>query len=198
MVNVLKKYWIFLLIIVVMTNAVGYILITRDQPDMSTSTIETNTEKKEIEQEIEEIEELTFSYEGVEPIGNGNGNQIHLIHEHYNEVLTYGQWKAFENSSYSKWESETEYSKRIMMTIDDILEQVEDENLKTDLNHAKSLINIAVLHKDANALLYLHRIFHDLDIKHNRYSEKLWGYSYYKNKGNKVERVQSLIKKYEN
>jgi hypothetical protein len=196
MVKLSKKYWFLYIIGGVISIAVIYILFNinfNDSSSISLSSKETDTTEPNTANTKEDSIQLI--YDNIDPISGDPGRQIHQIHEHYNKLLTYGNWKSFEAEDYSGWETEIEVAKQTLSTIDVMLMQVEDDALINDLNNAKELIHGSMISKNTTGLLYLHRIFHDLDIKYNNYAEKLWGYSHYKDIGRNTNKVDRLIKK---
>lgn len=173
-----------------------YLLLTfetKGSPIAVPQSVETDGKTEQIEdKQINELE-----HKEVAPYSGDVGSQINTIHEHYNDVLTYKRWRSFEDEHYRGWESEAEIAKQILSTIEDMNTKVDDKGLRTDLMNAKKLINISIVYRDTTAMLYLHRIFHDLDVKYNNYDEKLWGYSYYGHEGGNVQKVEKHMDLFE-
>ncbi|MFC4322097.1 hypothetical protein [Litchfieldia salsa] len=197
--NFAKKYWMLYVIGGIISVIVIYIIININYNDSTLPTLSQtqieNVEKKDEAKATTKESNIQLTYDEVEPIKGNLGSQIHQIHEHYNEILTYGNWRLFEDEDYSGWETEAINAKQILSTIDVMLKETEDEALIRDLNNAKELIEASILSKNSTGLLYMHRIFHDLDIKYNNYSEKLWGYSHFKDSGRNADKVEALLKK---
>lgn len=92
-----------------------------------------------------------------------NGHEfISKIHNFYEETLTYGR---IQTASY---EEQKKMAESIIETINRF-EEVDSEELKTDLTAIKALAERVSKSDDREAMRKLHRYFHDLDIYLNGY-----------------------------
>lgn len=103
-------------------------------------------------------------------------------HEYFNELVCYGRIDTFKPSwkTSDRIESVKEYDEawwsftgtgggfkgdypELMLKLDKLLPSIKDEALKEDLENAKDLLTYAKKGRSADALVQLHRLFHDLD-----------------------------------
>ncbi|MCA1030804.1 hypothetical protein LCL95_07220 [Bacillus timonensis] len=179
-----KRNWLFFIGI----GAVCIVLL------MAIHNLENKNEAENgLEREVERVKN------GVETSATYNqsvGEKIHNIHEYYNDILTFKKWESYTDPSYSGWKSEKKMAEGIIKSIDTMLKDSNSSNLHSDLNNAKKLIQIAISNHDPTALIYLHRIFHDLDILYNGYREELWGFTHYQSNGKGVRTVEKHINMY--
>ncbi|WP_164669905.1 hypothetical protein [Virgibacillus doumboii] len=96
-------------------------------------------------------------------------NQIFIskTHDFYNKTLGY------KNDKSINVEKQTSKVKNIISKI----ESLQTEAI--DFKRASALAQIYLKNNDKKALIYLHRIFHDLDIAINGFeAKKVWGFTY--------------------
>ncbi|MCQ6264600.1 hypothetical protein M1K46_02820 [Fictibacillus sp. WQ 8-8] len=115
--------------------------------------------------------------EQVEASGTGQASAesystiISSYHQYYNRTL------CFDADNHINWNDQQEHARQLVSRIETL--QVKNENVERDLQNAKHLAQDVAASKDRTALLYLHRIFHDLDKAVNHYKQKdSFGYTY--------------------
>lgn len=120
-----------------------------------------------IEEAAEEIDLSESNHQASVTIENDFTSIEDLIsnyHDYYNNTLGWGKYKAVEKNV------QLENANQLL----EELNQLEYENKveKKDITHISQLAEIYIQTEEANALLYLHRIFHDLDKAVNDYKHK--------------------------
>ncbi|WHY87582.1 hypothetical protein QNH39_07070 [Neobacillus novalis] len=92
------------------------------------------------------------------------GKYISSNHEYWNDALCWGRSEKF---SFAVFQNQyNEYQNNLTQ----IINGVENQDLKVDFLNAKELLEIANEKKDVKFLIRVHRIFHDLDVKYNGYA----------------------------
>ncbi|MGM8366716.1 hypothetical protein ACLIBG_14770 [Virgibacillus sp. W0181] len=137
--------------------------------DQSQST--NNVEKGEVEQMSTEMNELVQQTR--ETVGEEYKDTVAFIsdmHDFYNKTTGYGAINSLD------WEEQKEQAEYVGGFIDETLPVIENKRLKTDLETIQKLAQSARNEKDAELIRDLHRMFHDLDIALNKYSnyDKIW------------------------
>jgi hypothetical protein len=143
-------------------------------------TFETNDDKQNIDKSLAAAEKYNEEI----------GQLISYYHDHYNEKTGWGRINSFDWGEFEKNRDE------LIKQLDTFIPQIDDPSLKTDFIRIKSLIVIASQNKDTTAVRYIHRIFHDLDIKYNGYDASDFGVSEY-GEGDHQNQVSTYIKKHE-
>ena len=92
------------------------------------------------------------------------GEYISNNHDYWNDELCWGRSESFSFVDYQKYYSE------YIEDLNKIINAVNDKDLKVDFIHAHDLLKNAHETKDIDFLIDVHRVFHDLDVKYNRYS----------------------------
>ncbi|MDN4524222.1 hypothetical protein [Fictibacillus fluitans] len=115
---------------------------------------------------------VTEEVEATEPGGNLPYNTlIASTHEYYNKTLCN---HMDENIN---WPLQQTHALELVNEINSVA--VKNEKIKKDFQNARDLAEQVSAKKDKTALLYLHRIFHDLDKAVNHYKQKdEFGYTY--------------------
>ncbi|HWO76446.1 MAG TPA: hypothetical protein VNM69_11210 [Bacillus sp. (in: firmicutes)] len=105
---------------------------------------------------------------------------ISRTHDFWNRKLGWGRYKAYDfNEFHRNYEMYTG-------ELNQMIEVSEDEYLKHDLTQAKEYLEDAKTDEDIQSLIYVHRIFHELDVFYNGYdSEQYWGISEYAKNNNR-------------
>lgn len=92
-------------------------------------------------------------------------------HKYYNKTL------CFHADTNIDWPAQEAHARQLISSIKTL--QVKDEKIANDLNNVKGLAQKVLEKNDKTSLLYLHRIFHDLDKSVNHYHQKdSFGYTY--------------------
>lgn len=99
------------------------------------------------------------------------GEFVSDMHDFYNETTGYGGISSLD------WDRQTEKAAYSRSVIDELLPEVSNEALKTDLQYIKNLALQAEKERNSDQVRKLHRMFHDLDIALNDYDgyDKIWG-----------------------
>ncbi|WP_078553462.1 hypothetical protein [Bacillus alkalicellulosilyticus] len=135
----------------------------------------------------------TTTDEGI-PVKNTESSSVQIFiseqHRIWNQLLGWGGWK---NPNFSSFKAKLgNYDE----DFEEFFSIVKDESIKTDIEHALILLDIAFESEDVTALLYTHRIFHDLDIAYNGYSYKgFGGYSAFSSSG--ASKVENYISNFQ-
>ena len=92
------------------------------------------------------------------------GKYISSNHEYWNDALCWGRSEKF---SFAVFQNQyNEYQNNLT----EIINGVDDPDLKADFLNAQELLESANEKKDVKFLIRVHRIFHDLDVKYNGYA----------------------------
>ncbi|MEO2223195.1 hypothetical protein [Priestia megaterium] len=115
---------------------------------------------------------------------------IHSGHTIFNGAICYGKDAGFDFEGEWAEEMQTYKSK-----VEEQLPDIKDEKLQDDLKNVILLIDIGLNEKDITALIYAHRVLHDLDIVVDGYSDskEIFAYSTFLN-GEHKDSVTSLLK----
>ncbi|WP_254610019.1 MULTISPECIES: hypothetical protein [unclassified Bacillus (in: firmicutes)] len=117
----------------------------------------TNVEKTETMKEVDKSKDI--------------GMKIRETHSDLNRMTGWERYENLEKVDALAWEENKEGFKLIDVTLKEAV-SLTTGNLKEDLERARKLLDISVQNHDTTALLYVHRILHDLDIGQNRLKEK--------------------------
>ncbi|WP_042224336.1 hypothetical protein [Oceanobacillus manasiensis] len=126
------------------------------------------TEGQEVDaetaKEIEEIQETVGAQH------SELGEFIAETHDFYNDKTGYG------NINSLNWKEQAEMAEIITETIEDQIDTVQSDALKTDLNTIHEIAADSIENGNTDQVRLLHRYFHDLDIALNHYngSDKIW------------------------
>ncbi|MDM5340197.1 hypothetical protein QUF84_23635 [Fictibacillus enclensis] len=115
---------------------------------------------------------VTEEVEATEPGGEvPYSTLIDSTHQYYNKTLCYDKDETIN------WADQQTHAIELVNEIRSVT--VKSETVKKDFQNARELAEIVSKEKDKTALLYLHRIFHDLDKAVNHYKQKDdFGYTY--------------------
>jgi hypothetical protein len=156
----------------------------------SIKTSEVNESMKTTNESVVDISEKSteLDLKGFDNLGKLISN----YHDFYNETL------GWENDSSINEEKQLERAEALINGLDDFGSQ--DHVDKKDIKNAEQLATIYIDTEETDALLYLHRIFHDLDKAVNRYKHKdSFGATYTYGKkglfGNQLDNIKDYIKK---
>ncbi|MBJ8027873.1 hypothetical protein [Bacillus cereus group sp. N21] len=118
------------------------------------------TDKKEMNAEkTEQIEEVDKSKD--------IGMKIRETHSDLNTITGWERYENLEKTDAPDWEVNEWGFKLIDTTLKEAASLTKG-NLKEDLDRARKLLHISIQNHDTTALVYVHRILHDLDIGQNR------------------------------
>ena len=129
---------------------------------------EEEAQAEQISDEMNELVERTR--ETVGKTYKNVGEFVSEKHAFYNDTTGYGAINSLN------WEDQFQQAKNVEEKINDLLQTVENEPLKKDLSKIQQLAQRVQKEKDATIIRDLHRMFHDLDIALNDYSQydKIW------------------------
>ncbi|MBY0600158.1 hypothetical protein [Bacillus bingmayongensis] len=117
------------------------------------------TDKKEMKAEqTEPIKEVDKSKD--------IGMKIRATHSDLNNITGWEKYEKFEQADAPAWEENKWGFKLIDTTLKEAAALCKGD-LKEDLERARKLLDISVQNHDTTALVYVHRILHDLDIGQN-------------------------------
>ncbi|MCI0764794.1 hypothetical protein [Bacillus sp. TL12] len=118
---------------------------------------ETNVKKTETVKKVDKSKDI--------------GMKIREIHSDLNTITGWERYEDFEKMGAPAWGKNESGFKLIDTTLKETVSLCKGD-LKEDLERARKLLDISVQNHDTTALLYVHRILHDLDIEQNRLKEK--------------------------
>lgn len=102
------------------------------------------------------------------PPASKEGADIARTHDILNNLTGWLNYQQFKNPNSPAWEDKKSELESILTYFEKILSNVdENSDLHDDLDLANKLMKLAIDQKDMKALLYTHRIMHDLDNKIN-------------------------------
>ncbi|PEE35590.1 hypothetical protein COL91_15240 [Bacillus pseudomycoides] len=117
------------------------------------------TDKKEMHAEkTEQIEEVDKSKD--------IGMKIREMHSDLNTITGWERYENLEKIDAPAWQ-ENEWGFKLIDTTLKEAASLTKGNLKEDLDRARKLLHISIQNHDTTALVYVHRILHDLDIGQN-------------------------------
>lgn len=121
------------------------------------------------------------------------------MHHTLNQIIGYGKEAKFQNPDDQSWKG-IEYTLHDMKErTKDLIDRFEKENmsLKNDLTNFTAVVGYAAEEREVKALLYSHRIMHDLDVGYNNYREETFGVTNFtgKTNPNNEHELQKLLKK---
>ncbi len=116
-------------------------MVTEEQQVITTSNVVITENDEELQ-----IEETTSVKK-----------EISRLHSLLNQTVGWNGYRTFN------WESGEDSIATMQQKVDVIKANTEDVNLKQDMAHMMASIMIGVENKDADGLIYAHRIIHDLD-----------------------------------
>ncbi|WP_174616019.1 hypothetical protein [Virgibacillus ihumii] len=98
------------------------------------------------------------------------GTFVSKTHDFYNDTTGYGDIASLD------WDQQQKRAEQILASLKNLLPEVNQKALKSDLKHIRGLANEIKSHEDTEKVRYLHRMFHDLDIALNNYKayDKIW------------------------
>ncbi|WP_243521200.1 hypothetical protein [Bacillus pseudomycoides] len=118
---------------------------------------ETNVEKTETMKEVDKSKDI--------------GMKIREMHSDLNTITGWERYENLEKTDAPAWQ-ENEWGFKLIDTTLKEAASLTKGNLKEDLDQARKLLHISTQNHDTTALIYVHRILHDLDIGQNRLKEK--------------------------
>lgn len=98
------------------------------------------------------------------------GEFVSNSHDFYNDTTGYGDIESLD------WDKQQERAGKILTSLDELLPNVKDKDLRSDLQRIQELAAKVKDNNDKEKVRYLHRIFHDLDIALNNYKayDRIW------------------------
>ncbi|MDQ0340715.1 hypothetical protein J2S00_003541 [Caldalkalibacillus uzonensis] len=109
-------------------------------------------------------------------------DRIAQLHQRYNQLVGWGEYQRFNHPD--NWDNVS-----FQADIEE-LEQLSEMSagvLQQDFENMARLVAYAVHEKDVEALLYAHRVIHDLDVIINGYDEQIFGYTHTGHDSDKVD-----------
>lgn len=139
------------------------------------------------------VTNVKFEAEKIPPITKSGGD-IARTHDILNNLTGWGNYQQFKNPNSPTWQDKKGEFETILTYYDKLLSKT-DENSKLydDLTLANKLLKLAVDKKDVKALLYTHRIMHDLDNKLNYKQGKIVVFNSAKAGNGNAEKVDNYI-----
>ncbi|RBW69973.1 hypothetical protein [Bacillus taeanensis] len=137
---------------------------------------------KEVKEQAAKLSTNTSTKENAHgySVGEVKG-KISVIHDYLNTKLCWGRYQAFDKGSKNWGEIEPTVN-RFIENLDEMIAATEgNEKLQADLMVARQAFTYALENEDKITLVYLHRIFHDLDGEINDETLDKFGYASYAN-----------------
>lgn len=126
------------------------------------SVVEKNKRKSEISEMDDSHKPAAFNEAPAKDEYKSVGGFIAHYHDWYNETLGWGRIEKL------KWQDQQKTAEVILHMLENI--QTDNDRLNKDLKAIQSYASrIAAQEKNEDALIKLHRYFHDLDIEYNGY-----------------------------
>ncbi|WP_156816881.1 hypothetical protein [Salsuginibacillus kocurii] len=123
------------------------------------------------------------------------------VHRIWNDITGFAGHKEFLEEDSEAWEETESEMYQTFEIIEEAVETVNDyghDNLQHDLENFIDVASLATKERDHEALLYSHRIIHDLDVVHNNYEATYYETTNSGYTGVKYERVEELVKEHKN
>jgi len=178
-----KRYWgllTFSLCLVIAASVWAIAAVKTEQTSQIGNTgkgqaILTSQGEKLVEKQIEIASEPFTSH----------SEFIQKGHQFYNDTAGWGRIEALN------WEDQRKFARLLLTSLNEIGEK---DSLQKDLTHIQSLATFIIENnKEKEHVLFLHRIFHDLDIDVNQYEhEDYFDVTQY-GEGNKMKEVVKHI-----
>ncbi|WP_026689741.1 hypothetical protein [Alteribacter aurantiacus] len=112
---------------------------------------------------------------------------IRNYHSEYNRLV------GHDNINQLNWSRTRDVNNNILNEIKNIKESVQTDRMKHDLRRIKAGIYAKREIRETDVVRDLHRLFHDLDIHYNNYSESTFGATLYGGTGRGVERINEKL-----
>ncbi|PEC46375.1 hypothetical protein [Bacillus sp. AFS096315] len=97
-----------------------------------------------------------------------------FIHKKHRLLNSFTGWGKIDDLSWSNYEEmQFDFGDELKGHVSN------NQDMKKDFKTLIQLNDIALRKNDKNAVLYMHRILHDLDVKYNNYHSTAFGYSSY-------------------
>ncbi|KQL38771.1 hypothetical protein AN960_12385 [Bacillus sp. FJAT-25509] len=136
---------------------------------------------------------LKFDAEKIPSITK-SGADIARTHDILNNLTGWLNYQQFQNPKSSAWEDKKDDLNAVSTYFEKLLSKTDkNSDLYDDLNLANELMKLANDKKDVKALLYTHRIMHDLDNKLNYNQGKIVVFNSAKAGNGNAERVDNYI-----
>lgn len=173
------------------------VTITDKNKEDSKKTSSTSVQNNENEEEVNSDEQDTDIHQDDKDDPNKNENkELAEFIAHYHGVLN-------DITSYNRYENiDWMYMQSVVEELTDGINQIlsnEDTypaSMKIDLERVVLLGEISVNDQDSIAVVYIHRILHDLDVEYNGYIYSKYGFSNYDSGGENQQTVVKHIEKY--
>ncbi|WP_176545203.1 hypothetical protein [Bacillus sp. AFS041924] len=128
------------------------------------------------------------------PPASKEGKDIAATHDILNNLTGWLNYQQFKNPNSSAWEDEKDELTAVSTYFEKLFSKVDKNgDLYDDLDLANKLMNLAIDKKDVKALLYTHRIMHDLDNKLNYSQGKIVVFNSAKAGNGNAERIDNYI-----
>ncbi|KAA9021808.1 hypothetical protein [Niallia endozanthoxylica] len=174
-----KRYWVlFTFCLCLVVAASVWVIAIKTEPfgnQVKGQAVLASQGEKMIENQVEIASEPFVSH----------SEFIQKGHQFYNDTTGWGRIEALN------WEDQQKFAQLLLISLNEIGEK---ESLQKDLIHIQSLATFIVENnKEKEHILFLHRIFHDLDIDVNQYEhEDYFDITKY-GEGNKMKEVVKHI-----
>jgi hypothetical protein len=118
---------------------------------------------------------------------------IHTTHESFNDFLNYGKADKYTEGDWKQlrtWFQEQEVG------LKNIYEKAENKKIKQDLKRSYDITKAGIDTGNIQYVVMGHRVYHDLDILVNGYSQEtnIWGYTEFGN-GDHVKELEAELHK---
>ena len=129
--------------------------------------------------------EMLEDFEGEKIVEEGNDEKeqeiaelINETHQTLNLLTGYGSINRFSNSNEGSW---VEAMTRLQQPLEEFEANLSyvTEAIYDDLKNFILVTRVALYERNEEAMLYSHRIIHDLDVAYNGYNEKIFGVTTY-------------------
>ena len=165
----------------------------RDSNRETSSEVDNNENEEEVNSEEQDAD--IHRDDKDDPRKNDNEELSEFI-AHYHDVLngitTFDKYKRID------WDYMQSVVEELTDGINQILsnEDTYPASMKIDLERVVLLGEISVNDQDSIAVVYIHRILHDLDVEYNGYIYSKYGFSNYDSGGENQQIVVKHIEKY--
>ncbi|MGG0178518.1 hypothetical protein [Gottfriedia acidiceleris] len=139
------------------------------------------------------VANIKYENEKIPPVTK-EGADIARTHDILNNLTGWLNYQQFQNPDSPVWEDKKSELGFVPTYLEKLLSKTDkNSDLYDDLDLANKLIKLAIDKKDVKALLYTHRIMHDLDNKINYSQGKIVVFNSAKAGNGNAERVDNYI-----
>lgn len=116
---------------------------------------------------------------------------ISEYHEVFNRLTNDEKYKEIN------WNDFNKLGDQLIEEVNDFSSDEVPDEMKLDFSRIIDLTKIGQIGKETNVAIYIHRIFHDLDVEYNGYKQTKFGFSNYDGGGAEQFTVSSFIKEHQ-